>query len=51
MAQMRILWFNCRDIQNPAAGGAQVYTFKVMKILTERGHKMILFPSRFKDYH
>jgi glycosyltransferase involved in cell wall biosynthesis len=45
---MRILWFNWRDIQNPEAGGAEVYTHEIMKRLAKRGHEMTLFTSRFK---
>jgi glycosyltransferase involved in cell wall biosynthesis len=44
---MRILWFNWRDIRNPEAGGAEVYTHEVMKRLAKRGHEMTLFTSRF----
>jgi glycosyltransferase involved in cell wall biosynthesis len=46
---MRILWFNWRDLRNPEAGGAEVYTHQVMKRLAKRGHEMTLFTSRFKD--
>jgi glycosyltransferase involved in cell wall biosynthesis len=45
---MRILWFNWRDILNPDAGGAEVFTHEVMKRLTKRGYHMTLFTSRFK---
>ena len=45
---MRILWFNWRDILNPEAGGAEVFTHEVMKRLSKRGHEMTLFTSRFK---
>jgi glycosyltransferase involved in cell wall biosynthesis len=45
---MRILWFNWRDILNPDAGGAEVYTHQVMKRLARRGHELALFTSRFK---
>jgi glycosyltransferase involved in cell wall biosynthesis len=45
---MRILWFNWRDIQNPGAGGAEVFTHEIMKRLAKRGHEMTLFTSRFK---
>jgi glycosyltransferase involved in cell wall biosynthesis len=47
--QMRILWFNWRDTQNPEAGGAEVFTHEIMKRLAKRGHEMTLFTSRFKD--
>jgi glycosyltransferase involved in cell wall biosynthesis len=45
---MRVLWFNWRDILNPEAGGAEVFTHEIMKRLAWRGHEMILFTSRFK---
>jgi glycosyltransferase involved in cell wall biosynthesis len=45
---MHILWFNWRDILNPEAGGAEVFTHEVMKRLTKRGYQMTLFTSRFK---
>ena len=45
---MRILWFNWRDILNPEAGGAEVYTHEIMRRLSKRGHEMTLFTSRFK---
>jgi glycosyltransferase involved in cell wall biosynthesis len=46
---MRILWFNWRDIRNPEAGGAEVFTHEVMRRLAKRGHEMTLFTSRFKS--
>ena len=49
MYPMRILWFNWRDLQNPEAGGAEVYTHEVMKRLAERGYEMTLFAPRFKN--
>ena len=45
---MRILWFNWRDIRNPEAGGAEVYTHEIMRRLIKRGYNMTLFTSRFK---
>jgi glycosyltransferase involved in cell wall biosynthesis len=45
---MRVLWFNWRDILNPEAGGAEVFTHEVMKRLAMRGYHMTLFTSRFK---
>jgi glycosyltransferase involved in cell wall biosynthesis len=44
---MSILWFNWRDILNPEAGGAEVFTHEMMKRLTKRGYHMTLFTSRF----
>ncbi len=46
---MRILWFNWKDIRNPEAGGAEVFTHEVMKRLAKRGNDMTLFTSRFKE--
>jgi glycosyltransferase involved in cell wall biosynthesis len=46
--EMRILWFNWKDIQNPEAGGAEVFTHEIMKRLAKSGHEMTLFTSRFK---
>ena len=46
---MRILWYNWKDLRNPDAGGAEVYTHEVMKRLAKRGHEMTLFTSKFKD--
>ena len=44
---MRILWFNWRDILNPEAGGAEVYTHEIMKRLANRENEVTLFASRF----
>jgi glycosyltransferase involved in cell wall biosynthesis len=46
---MRILWFNWRDLRNPEAGGAEVYTHEVMKRLAKKGYDITLFTSRFRD--
>jgi glycosyltransferase involved in cell wall biosynthesis len=35
-------------IQNPEAGGAEVFTHEVMKRLATRGHEMVLYASKFK---
>jgi glycosyltransferase involved in cell wall biosynthesis len=40
---LRILWFNWRDIKNPNAGGAEIFTHEVMRRLTTKGHNMTLF--------
>lgn len=45
---MRILWFNWRDIKNPEAGGAEVYTHEIAKRLVEKGHAVTLFTAEFK---
>src|ERR687892_173452 len=46
---MRILWYNWKDLRNPDAGGAEVYTHEVMRRLARRGNEMTLFTSRFRD--
>jgi glycosyltransferase involved in cell wall biosynthesis len=46
---MRILWFNWRDLRNPEAGGAEIYTHEVMKRLAKKGYDITLFTSRFRD--
>jgi glycosyltransferase involved in cell wall biosynthesis len=37
---MRILWYNWRDIKNPDAGGAEVFTHEVCKRLVTQKNKM-----------
>jgi len=44
---MNILFLNWRDIKNPAAGGAEIYTHEVAKRLVQRGHKVTLFCAFF----
>lgn len=44
---MRILWLNWRDIANPDAGGAEVFTHQIMSRLAKRGHEMTLFSAVF----
>jgi glycosyltransferase involved in cell wall biosynthesis len=46
---LRILWFNWRDIKNPAAGGAEVLTHEIMRRLVLKGHKMTLFTAQFPN--
>lgn len=46
---MRILWFNWRDIKNPEAGGAEVFTHEVSKRLIDKGHNITLFTSQFPN--
>jgi glycosyltransferase involved in cell wall biosynthesis len=50
-AQLRnILWFNWRDIKNPEAGGAEVFTHEVASILVnKKGYNVTLFTARFPD--
>lgn len=44
---MHILWFNWRDIQNPDAGGAEVFTHEVMRRLAAKGYSATLFTSEY----
>ena len=44
---MRILIFNWRDIKNPSAGGAEVFTHEVAKRWVAWGHQVTLFTSAF----
>ena len=46
---MRILWFNWRDIKNPDAGGAEVFTHEVMTRLAKMGHEITLFCPLFPN--
>jgi glycosyltransferase involved in cell wall biosynthesis len=44
---LHVLWFNWRDIDNPEAGGAELYTHEVMRRLVKKGYNMTLFSARF----
>jgi glycosyltransferase involved in cell wall biosynthesis len=44
---MKILIFNWRDIKNPKAGGAEVYTHEITRRLVKKGHQVTLFTSSF----
>ena len=44
---MKILIFNWRDIMNPAAGGAEVFTHENAKRFVEKGNEVTLFTSAF----
>lgn len=44
---MKILIFNWRDIKNPEAGGAEVYTHEISKRWVEKGNEVTLFTSEF----
>ena len=46
---MRIVWFNWRDIKNPDAGGAEVFTHEVMTRLAKMGHEITLFCPLFPN--
>jgi len=44
-----ILIFNLRDIKNPNAGGAEVFTHEVAKIWVNSGNKVTMVVSNFKN--
>ena len=46
---MRILWFNWRDLKNPDAGGAEVFTYEVMTRLAKMGYEITLFCPLFPN--
>lgn len=48
---MRILWYNWRDIKNPDAGGAEVFTHEVCKRLVKNDgvDSVTLFTASYKD--
>lgn len=43
----RLLWFNWKDIRNPEAGGAEVFTHEVAKRLVALGYVVTIFTSSF----
>lgn len=44
---MKLLIYNWRDIENPDAGGAEVFTHEVAKRLVDRGHEVTQFSAGF----
>ena len=44
---MDILWLSWRDIRNPEAGGAEVFTNEVLQRLAGIGHNVTLFAAEF----
>lgn len=46
---MRILWLNWRDIKNPDAGGAEVFTHEVIRRLEKKDYDTTLFAERFSN--
>jgi glycosyltransferase involved in cell wall biosynthesis len=46
---VRVLWLNWRDLKNPEAGGAEVFTHEVMRGLAQKGHHITLFTSHFPN--
>jgi glycosyltransferase involved in cell wall biosynthesis len=47
---MRVLWYNWRDIKNPEAGGAEVFTHEVCKRLVKKQHvkSVTVFAASFE---
>ena len=45
---MNILIFNWRDIKNPEAGGAEVFTHEIARRLVEKKHHLTVLTSGFK---
>lgn len=45
---MKILIVNWRDIQNPEAGGAEIYFHEIFKRLAAKGHKCTVLAHGFK---
>src|SRR3990172_7830434 len=48
MESFSILIMNWRDIRNPAAGGAEVFTHEIAKRWASWGHEVTIFTSRFE---
>jgi len=46
---VRILWFNWRDLKNPDAGGAEIFTHEVMTRLAKLGYEITLFCPLFPN--
>jgi glycosyltransferase involved in cell wall biosynthesis len=46
---LRLLWLNWRDIKNPDAGGAEVFTHEVTRRLSKKGYDITLFTARFPN--
>jgi len=44
---LRVLFINWRDLENPDAGGAEVFTHEVAKRWVEWGHEVTLLTSKF----
>ncbi len=44
---MNILIYNWRDIRNPDAGGAEVFTHEVARRWVESGNEVTMFTSAF----
>jgi len=46
---MNILIYNWRDIKNPDAGGAEVFTHEIFKRIAKRRHNVTWFTSSFPN--
>lgn len=46
---MNILIYNWRDIKNPDAGGAEVFTYEIFKRIVKKGHSVTWFTSAFPN--
>jgi glycosyltransferase involved in cell wall biosynthesis len=49
LAGRRVLFLNWRDLGNPAAGGAEVYTEQIARRFARAGAVLTLFTSRYDD--
>jgi len=47
--ELKILILNYRDITHPLAGGAEVHLHRIFGKLTELGHEVVLFTTRYKN--
>jgi glycosyltransferase involved in cell wall biosynthesis len=46
-SKLNLLWLNWRDIKNPDAGGAELFTYEVARRFVRRGWNVTLFTSAF----
>ncbi|WP_245988336.1 glycosyltransferase family 4 protein [Flexivirga caeni] len=46
-SQLRVLYLSWRDRQHPEAGGAETFTERTAEVLTDLGHRVTVFTSRF----
>lgn len=44
---LRVLYLSWRDLDNPEAGGAEVFTERTAEVLASLGHEVTLFTARF----
>jgi glycosyltransferase involved in cell wall biosynthesis len=44
---LKLLWLNWRDLKNPSAGGAEVFTHEIARRLARKGHDVTLFSASF----